>query len=42
MKRDLENKIMVTPRINVEYAEEDKDKAWRFIVKGHDFLSRAY
>ena len=40
MGRDLESKIVTTPRININYAEDDKDKPWRFIVKGNSFLSR--
>jgi len=40
--KSFNNKIVATPRINIEYAEEDKDKPWRFIVKGNNFLSRVY
>ncbi len=39
--RDLENEIVATPRINIDYAEEYKDEPWRFILKRNDFLSRS-
>lgn len=39
--KDLKNEIVATPRINIDYAEEYKDKPWRFILKGNDFLSRS-
>ena len=40
--KGLKNEIIATPRINIEYAEEDKDKPWRFIIKDNSFLSRIY
>ena len=36
---DLKMQVMVTPRININYAEEDKDKPWRFLIKGNKFVS---
>ena len=29
-----------TPRIGIDYAEEYKDKPWRFLIKGNKFVSR--
>lgn len=40
--KDLKNEIVATPRINIDYAEEYKDKPWRFILKGNGFVSRGY
>ncbi len=34
-------KILTSERINIDYAEEDKFKPWRFILEGNKFLSRA-
>ena len=39
---DLRKEIVATPRVNIDYAEEDKDKPWRFILKDNSFLSRVY
>jgi len=36
---DLKTQFMATPRININYAEEDKDKPWRFLIKGNEFVS---
>lgn len=33
-------KIQTSKRIGVEYAEEYKDKLWRFFIKGSPFVSR--
>lgn len=36
---DLKQQVMVTPRINIDYAEEDRNKPWRFFIKGNEFVS---
>ncbi len=33
--------IMATKRIHIDYAEEYKDKPWRFLLKGNGFVSRS-
>lgn len=33
-------KILTSTRINIDYAEEDKFKPWRFILEGNKFLSK--
>lgn len=33
--------IMATKRIHIDYAEECKDKPWRFLLKGNEFVSRS-
>lgn len=38
--KNLKDKIATTPRINIDYAEEDQDKPWRFLIKGNNFVSR--
>ena len=37
--RDSE-KIVATPRIHIDYAEEYRDKPWRFLLQGNPFVSR--
>jgi DNA-3-methyladenine glycosylase (3mg) len=37
--RDSE-KIIATPRIHIDYAEEYRDKPWRFLLQGNPFVSR--
>ena len=32
--------IVLSPRINIDYAEEYKDKCWRYYVKGNKFVSK--
>ena len=32
--------IMVSPRINIDYAEECKDYLWRYFIKGNPFVSK--
>lgn len=32
--------IMVSPRINIDYAEECRDYMWRYFIKGSPFVSR--
>ncbi|MBR3059047.1 MAG: DNA-3-methyladenine glycosylase [Oscillospiraceae bacterium] len=32
--------ILSSPRIGVDYAEEDKDRPWRYCVKGSPYVSR--
>ncbi|MGB7969393.1 MAG: DNA-3-methyladenine glycosylase [Methanobacterium sp.] len=34
--------IVATPRINIDYAEEYKDRFWRFFLKGNVFISGNY
>jgi DNA-3-methyladenine glycosylase len=33
-------KISATPRIGVDYAGKWKDKPWRFLIRGNEFVSR--
>ncbi|MDR1670317.1 MAG: DNA-3-methyladenine glycosylase [Spiroplasmataceae bacterium] len=33
-------KITITKRINIDYAEEDKERLWRFYIKGNPFISK--
>ena len=33
-------KILTTPRVGVDYAGKWKDKPWRFLVRGNEFVSR--
>ena len=35
-----EDLILTSPRIGVDYAGEDKDRPWRYFVKGSPFVSR--
>jgi DNA-3-methyladenine glycosylase len=37
---DQEFPISATPRVNIDYAEEYRDKPWRFHIKGNPFVSR--
>lgn len=39
--RDNEE-IVTTPRIHIDYAEEYKDKLWRFLLRGSSFVSKGY
>jgi len=32
--------IIATERIHIDYAEEYKDKLWRFLLKGNEFVSK--
>lgn len=34
------SEIIVSPRINIDYAEEYRDKPWRYFVKGNKFVSK--
>ena len=34
--------IVAAPRINIDYAEEYRDKLWRFLLKGNAFISKGY
>ena len=34
--------IVATKRIHIDYAEEYRDKLWRFMLKGNDFVSKNY
>jgi DNA-3-methyladenine glycosylase len=33
-------KVFATPRVGVEYAGKWKDKPWRFLVRGNEFVSK--
>lgn len=35
------SEILSSPRVGVDYAGEDKDRPWRFFVKGSPFVSKA-
>jgi DNA-3-methyladenine glycosylase len=35
-----DEKIMATKRIHIDYAEEYKDKPWRFLLNGNEFVSK--
>ncbi len=39
---EVNKEIVATPRINIDYAEEYKDKLWRFFLKDNEFISRNY
>ena len=41
-EENLKEEIVATPRVNIDYAKEDKDNPWRFILKGNGFVSRGY
>ena len=32
--------VMVSPRINIDYAEECKDYLWRYYIKGNEYVSK--
>jgi DNA-3-methyladenine glycosylase len=34
--------IVAAPRVHIDYAEEYKDKPWRFLLKGNAFVSNGY
>lgn len=34
------SEIIVSPRINIDYAEEYRDKLWRYFIKGNKFVSK--
>ena len=34
--------IVATPRIHIDYAEEYRDKLWRFLLWGNAFVSKSY
>ncbi len=36
----IDEKILTSQRINIDYAGNDKYKPWRFILDGNDFLSK--
>jgi DNA-3-methyladenine glycosylase len=33
--------IEAAPRVNIDYAEEYKEKKWRFYIKGNKFISKS-
>jgi DNA-3-methyladenine glycosylase len=35
-----DEEIVATKRIHIDYAEEYKDKPWRFLLKGNEFVSK--
>ena len=37
---ELPPKILARPRIGVDYAGKWKDKPWRFVIRGNEFVSR--
>jgi DNA-3-methyladenine glycosylase len=37
-----DEQILTTKRIHIDYAEEYKDKPWRFFLKGNEFVSVGY
>jgi len=37
---DNDKEIVATKRIHIDYAEEYRDKPWRFLLKGNEFVSR--
>jgi DNA-3-methyladenine glycosylase len=38
--KDQDIKIAASPRVNIEYAEEYKDKKWRFYIKENKYTSK--
>ena len=34
--------IIAAPRVNINYAEEYRDKLWRFLLRGNAFVSKGY
>ena len=36
---DDDFKVVVDKRVNIDYAEEDKDKLWRFYIKDNKYVS---
>jgi len=40
-RNDPPPKISATPRIGVDYAGEWKDKPWRFLIRGSEFVSKS-
>jgi len=39
LERETEPEIAATPRINIDYAPEHRDKPWRFVDKNSGYLS---
>ena len=37
---DSDDEIIATKRIHIDYADEYRDKPWRFLLKGNEFVSR--
>lgn len=38
---DIEKiQISISPRINIDYAEEDKDRLWRFYIENNPYVSK--
>jgi DNA-3-methyladenine glycosylase len=38
-KKINDSEILIAPRVNIDYAEEDKDKLLRFFLKDNEFVS---
>jgi len=38
--RDMPVEWETTPRIGIDYAEEYRDKPWRYVIKGNKFVSK--
>ena len=36
---DDDFEVVVDKRVNIDYAEEDKDKLWRFYIKDNKYVS---
>ncbi len=39
---DTDEEILSSPRVNIDYAGEYRDKPWRFFLKGNKFVSRSF
>ena len=37
---DFQGDIVITKRINIDYAQEDKERMWRFYLKANRFVSK--
>lgn len=37
---DYEYEMVESKRINIDYAEEDKDRLWRYYIKGNKYVSK--
>jgi DNA-3-methyladenine glycosylase len=38
--KTFDDEILSAPRVNIDYAEEYKDKQWRFFLKKNEFVSK--
>ena len=39
---EANREILATPRINIDYTEEYKDKLWRFFLNDSEFIIHNY